>query len=390
MCILKIIPRRSFYTKILGVFSIVISLTATHAYPARIKDITTLSGVRGNQLIGYGLVVGLDGTGDRTGQAPFTEQSFRNMLLQFGVRIPQGKSVQLKNVAAVSVNATLPPFARIGQKIDVTVSSLGNATSLRGGTLMMVPLQGADHQTYAMAQGNVVVSGFGGQGADGSKVSVNITASGRIANGATVEKTIQSPYVKNGVLVFEINNPDFTTARRVAETINRELGYKAAQPIDAGAVAVLASKNHGIAKGDYLKHNSYVNLISDLENLKVTPGASAATVIVNARSGTIVVGQDVTVSPIAISHGNLSISITETPFVSQPQPFSERGETVEGRDSDVSIKEQEGKAFLFAPGPSLQEIVNAINKVGASPNDLIAILEAIKQSGALHADLEVI
>ncbi|WP_423202736.1 flagellar basal body P-ring protein FlgI [Legionella nagasakiensis] len=364
-------------------------LIAVNSQAARIKDITTLAGVRENQLVGYGLVVGLDGTGDRTAQAPFTDQTFRNMLLQFGIRLPAGKNVQLRNVAAVSVSAMLPPFARIGQKIDVTISSLGNAPSLRGGTLLMVPLRGADNQVYAMAQGNVVVSGFGARGADGSKVTVNVTASGRIANGATVEKTIESPYVHNGVIVFELNNPDFTTARRIAETINRELGYKAAQPLDAGAVAVQAGSNYSTSKGNYLKRNSYVSFISDLENLKVMPGESAARVVVNSRSGTIVVGQDVTISPIAISHGNLSISVSETPFVSQPGPFSD-GRTVQGKDSDVKIDQQKGRAFVFAPGPSLKEIVNALNKVGVAPGDLISILEAIKQAGALHADLEVI
>lgn len=355
---------------------------------ARIKDIATLAGVRDNQLIGYGLVVGLDGTGDKTGQVPFTDQTFRNMLLQFGIRMPEGRNVQLKNVAAVAISATLTPFARIGQKIDITVSSVGNAASLRGGSLLMVPLRGADNQIYAMAQGNVVVSGFGARGSDGSKVSVNSTATGRIANGATIEKAIEMPYVKNGFITFELNEPDFTTAQRVAETINHELGYAAAQPLDAGAVAVRVKKA-GFSKDNFLDKNSYVPFISGIENLKLQPGETAAKVVVNSRSGTIVVGQDVTISPIAVSHGNLSISVKENPYVSQPEPLS-LGRTVKGNDSDIKIAQQNNRAFVFAPGPSLKDLVDAINRVGVAPGDLISILEAIKQAGALHADLEII
>lgn len=355
---------------------------------ARIKDIATLSGVRDNQLIGYGLVVGLDGTGDKTGQVPFTDQTFRNMLLQFGIRMPEGRNVQLKNVAAVAISATLTPFARVGQKIDITVSSVGNAPSLRGGSLLMVPLRGADNQIYAMAQGNVVVSGFGARGSDGSKVSVNSTATGRIANGATIEKAIEMPYVKNGLITFELNEPDFTTAQRVADTINHELGYAAAQPLDAGAVAVHVKKA-GFSKENYLDKNPYVQFISGIENLKLQPGETAAKVVVNSRSGTIVVGQDVTISPIAVSHGNLSISVKENPFVSQPGPLSS-GRTVKGSDSDIKVTQQNNRAFVFAPGPSLKDLVDAINRVGVAPGDLISILEAIKQAGALHADLEII
>ncbi len=363
-------------------------LTLTTSYAARIKDITTLAGVRDNQLIGYGLVVGLDGTGDVTNQTPFTDQTFRNMLLQFGIRIPEGKRNQLRNVAAVSVSATLNPFARIGQKIDITVSSLGNSPSLRGGTLLMLPLHGADNLVYAVAQGNVVVSGVESKGSDGSSVSVNFTSTGRIPNGATVEKTIPMPYVQNGVIVFELLEPDFTTSKRISETINRELGYPAAQPIDAGAVAVKVDAI-GPTKTSYLKHNSYVNFISGLENLNVHPGEVAARVIANSRSGTIVVGQDVTVSPVGITHGNLTIAVTETPYVSQPGAFS-KGRTVKGKDSDVKISEQKSHVFVFAPAASLKDLVAALNRVGATPADLISILEAIKEAGALHADLEII
>lgn len=357
------------------------------AYAARIKDITSIAGIRDNQLIGYGLVVGLDGTGDRSNQAPFTDQTFRNMLLEFGIRLPEGKSIQLRNVAAVAISATLPPFSRIGQKIDITVSSLGNAPSLRGGSLLMTPLRGADHQVYAMAQGNVVVSGFGARGSDGSKVTVNVTATGRIANGATVERTIDMPYIQNGLITFELMEPDFTTAQRVAETINREFPYNIAQAIDAGAVAVRVKDR--VNKDNFLGHNSQVNLIADIENLTLNPGETSARIIVNSRSGTIVVGQDVTISPVAVAHGNLSVSVTENQFVSQPNAFAQ-GRTVRGNDSDVQIDQQKAHAFLLKTGASLKQLVDAINRVGAAPGDLIAILEAIKQAGALHADLEII
>lgn len=370
---------------VLGILMVL--MLQTPAMSSRIKDITNLAGVRENQLVGYGLVVGLDGTGDRTNQTPFTDQTFKNMLLDFGIRLPRDKSFVLRNVAAVAVTANLPPFVRIGQKIDVTVSSIGNAPSLRGGSLLLTPLKGADGQVYAMAQGNVVVSGFGGRGMDGSKVVVNILASGRISNGATVEQVVQQPYIRDGMVVFELTDPDFTTSKRIAQTINKELGYAAAQPIDAGAVAVKLNKS--IGKGSFLGRESYVNFISGIENLPVQPGDVAAKVIVNSRSGTIVVGQDVEISPVAVTHGNLTVSVSETPFVSQPGPFS-NGRTVKGSDSNVDINQQKGHAFLLKTGTSLKDLVDAINRSGAAPGDLVSILEAVKQAGALHADLEVI
>lgn len=357
------------------------------SFAVRIKDITNLAGVRDNQLIGYGLVVGLDGTGDRTNQTPFTDQTFRNMLLDFGIRVPRGRNFQLRNVAAVAVSAVLPPFARIGQKIDVTVSSIGNAPSLRGGSLLLVPLKGADNQVYAMAQGNVVVSGFGARGMDGSKVVVNSTATGRIANGATIEQAIPMPYIQDGMIIFELMTPDFTTSKRITETINKELGYTAAEAIDAGAVAVKLNKS--VSKSNFMGNNSYVSFISGLENLPIQPAAVAAKVIINSRSGTIVVGQDVHITPVAVAHGNLTVSVSETPFVSQPQPFS-NGRTVRGTNSNVDIDQQKSRAFLLGSGTSLKDLVNAINKVGAAPADLVEILEAVKQSGALQADIEVI
>ena len=362
---------------------------------ARIKDIANLAGVRENQLIGYGLVVGLDGTGDKTSQAPFTDQTFQNMLLAFGIHLPVGKNTQLKNVAAVALSAILPPFGRIGQKIDVVVSSLGNATSLRGGSLLMTPLTGADGKVYGMAQGNVVVSGFGAQGADGSKVIVNVTSSGTISNGATIEKTIDTPYVKNGEITLELMQPDFTTAERVEKAINHEFGYHVARAIDASAITIKVGtlfqfKDDGVTQSlsdDELK-SRYVPLISRIENINLKPAEIGARVIVNSRTGTIVIGRNVTISAVAVSHGNLSVIIKERPFVSQPGEFSS-GTTVSGSASDININ-QSNRAFVFSPGASLNDLVDAINRVGAAPGDLIAILEAIKAAGALHADLEVI
>lgn len=366
---------------------LMMGLIVSCSYATRIKDITSLSGVRDNQLIGYGLVVGLDGTGDRTTQAPFTDQTFRNMLLDFGIRLPRQKNFQLRNVAAVAVSANLPPFSRIGQKIDITVSSLGNAKSLRGGSLILTPLRGADNNIYAMAQGNVVVSGFGAQGMDGSKVTVNITATGRIANGATIENVVPAPYIIDNMIIFELHQPDFTTSQRIADSINHELGYSVAQPMDAGAVAVRINKN--LKKDNFLDHNSFVSFISGIENLQVEPAGAPAKVIVNSRSGTIVVGRDVRISAVAVAHGNLTVSVSETPFVSQPNAFA-GGRTVKGSDSNVDIAQQKSRAFVLKPGASLKEMVDSINRVGAAPGDLVAILEAVKQAGALHADLEII
>lgn len=373
--------------RLLAIISLLLSIIFTSSNAARIKDIATLDGIRDNQLVGYGLVVGLDGTGDKTSQLLYTEQTFRNMLLEFGIRLPPNKRLQSKNIAAVALSATLPPFASIGQKIDITISSLGDAKSLRGGTLLLAPLRGADKNVYAMAQGNVVVSGFGAQGRDGSKVTVNVTATGRIPNGATVEKTVHMPYIKNSYIKFLLNQPDFTTAERIARTINDEYGFHVAQPLSAGAVAVKLTKS--VHKDNFMKGNSYVKFISGIENLTVRPGEVAAKVIVNSRSGTIVLGQDVTISPVAVSHGNLSVSVTENPQVSQPNAFS-LGQTKRVNDSDVQINQQTSRAFLLKPGPTLKQLVDAINRVGAAPGDLVAILEAVKQAGALHGELEVI
>lgn len=380
-----------------SIIIIYLLVAASSSEGARIKDITAIEGVRDNQLIGYGLVVGLDGTGDRTSQAPFTTQSFQNMLLDFGIRIPNNSTSQLKNVAAVAVSAVLPPFSRNGQKIDVTILSLGNATSLRGGSLLMTPLRGADGKVYAVSQGSVVVSGFGAQGQDGSKVTVNVTSSGTIPNGALVENTIDTPFVKNGSIIFTLMQPDFTTAERIEKAINTGLGSNAAKALDASAVAVRVSSVSPAAytyKGDVentddVDRSKYVPLISKIQNLELNPAEISAKVIVNSRTGTIVIGHNVTLAPVAVSHGNLSVVISEREFVSQPNAFA-GGKTVKGKASDINVNQQQGRAFVFAPGPSLNDVVQAINSVGAAPGDLIAILEAIKAAGALNADMQVI
>lgn len=360
---------------------------------ARIKDITSIAGVRDNQLVGYGLVVGLDGTGDIINQAPFTDQTFKNMLLQFGIKIPFDKAAQLKNIAAVAVSAKLPPFAKIGQKIDITVLSLGNAVSLRGGSLLLTPLRGADGKVYAMAQGNVIISGFGAAGSDGSKMVVNVTSSGTIPNGATVEAMIDTPFVQNGEIIFELMRPDFTTAVKIEKAINKEFGYKVAEAQDAGSVVInfyhLNYKGEAGPTDIMSERRRYVPLISRIENIELTPAEVGARVIANARTGTIVIGEKVTISPVAVSHGNLTVSVSERPYVSQPQGFSQ-GQTVTGAASDITINQENARAFLLSPGASLNDLVEAINRVGAAPGDLIAILEAVKAAGALNADLEII
>jgi flagellar P-ring protein precursor FlgI len=346
----------------------------------RIKDLAGIGGVRANQLVGYGLVVGLDGSGDQVIQAPFTVQSLKSMLAQLGVNVPANVNPQLTNIAAVMVTAELPPFSKPGQTIDVTVSSLGNAKSLRGGALLMTPLKGPDGQTYALAQGSLIVSGFGAEGSDGSSVTVNVPSAGRIPNGAIVERGVPSPFGTEPVMVMNLNSPDFTTAQRVATSINESLGAGTARPLDAVSIEVLAPRDPG----------EKVAFVSVLENLQVDPAAAAAKVVVNSRNGTIVIGSEVRVERAAVAHGNLTVTIAESINVSQPGPFASSGQTVVTPDSEVSIGEESARMFLLEPGITLQELVSAVNKVGAAPGDLIAILEALQQAGALRAQLVVI
>lgn len=354
---------------------------AEQAYADRVKDLASVAGVRNNQLVGYGLVVGLNGTGDQTTQAPFTVQGIVNMLTQFGVTVPTGVRMQLKNVAAVTIHAELPPFAKPGQKIDITIASIGNAKSLRGGSLLMAPMRGADGNVYALAQGNLVVGGFGASGNDGSSVTVNIPSAGRIPNGATVERAVPSDFLTRESIVLNLNVPDFTTSNRLAMQINQTMGEGTAQSLDAVSVAVRAP----------LDTSQRTAFVAALENLEVEPGEVQARVIVNSRTGTVVIGSNVRVTPAAVSHGSLVVTISERPFVSQPiAPFSNAGETIALPDSDVSITQEDASMFLFEPGTSLDEIVQAVNRVGAAPGDLVAILEALKQAGALRAELVVI
>lgn len=342
----------------------------------RIKDLASIAGVRSNQLIGYGLVVGLDGTGDKT---KFTGQSLRNMLVEMGINIPPGTDPKSKNVAAVSIHADLPPFVKPGQKIDVTVSSLGDAKSLRGGSLLMTPLKGADGNIYAMAQGNLVVGGFGADAADGSRVTVNIPSAGRVPNGATVERTVKNAFNVGDHIILNLHNPDFTTVSRLTDSINHTLGKGTARSMDASSVKVNAPRDP----------SQRVPFLSLIENLELNPGEAPAKVVVNSRSGTVVIGQHVRVSPAAVTHGNLSVTISADAEVSQPDPLSQ-GQTVITPNFDVEITEEDSRMFVFDPGVSLDEIVRAVNQVGAAPGDLVAILEALKQSGALRAELVVI
>jgi flagellar P-ring protein precursor FlgI len=345
----------------------------------RIKDLASIAGVRSNQLVGYGLVVGLDGSGDQTSQTPFTVQSLENMLKQFGINLPPGVNPQLKNIAAVSVHADLPAFAKPGQTIDITVSSIGNAKALRGGSLLMTPMKGADGKVYAIAQGNLIVSGFGAS-ADGSSITVNIPSVGRIPNGATVERAVPNPFGKGPHVVLNLHTADFTTATRMATSINQTIGPATAHAIDATSVRVNAP----------LDSSQRVAYVALLESLQVEPGDAAAKVIVNSRTGTVVIGQNVRVKPAAVSHGSLVVTISANPIVSQPAPFSRGGQTAVVPQSDIEITEENNRMFLFEPGVSLGEIVRAVNEVGAAPGDLVAILEALKQSGSLKAELIVI
>ncbi|MDH3645489.1 MAG: flagellar basal body P-ring protein FlgI [Gammaproteobacteria bacterium] len=361
-------------------FSILIcGLTSQQVCAERIKDLAAIAGVRTNQLVGYGLVVGLEGTGDQTSQAPFTVQSMKNFLQQFGVTVPENSNPQLKNVAAVSLHAELPPFAKPGQSIDITVSSLGNASSLRGGSLLMAPLRGADGEIYALAQGNVIVSGFGASGNDGSRVTVNTTSAGRIPNGAMVERSVPSNFTTMPAVFLNLHTPDFTTANRLTEAVNEMLGDGTAQSLDPTSIKIAAP----------IDPSQRISFVSVLENIELEPADAPARVIVNSRTGTVVIGSHVRVSPAAVSHGSLTVTITESPQVSQPGAFSD-GDTVVVNRSDIEIIEDQQRMFLFEPGVTLNEIVTAVNQVGAAPGDLVAILEALKQAGSLHAELIVI
>ncbi|GHH46391.1 MULTISPECIES: flagellar basal body P-ring protein FlgI [Gammaproteobacteria] len=356
----------------LGVF-----LAPAHA--ERVKDLAQVGGVRSNPLVGYGLVVGLDGTGDRTSQTPFTVQSLRNLLNELGVNVPGNVNPQLKNVAAVAIHADLPAFAKPGQPIDVTVSSIGNSVSLRGGTLLMAPLKGADGQVYALAQGNLVVGGFGAEGRDGSRVSVNVPSVGRIPGGAIVERALPDVFAGTGEITLNLHQPDFTTASRLVAVLDSTFGPGSAHAIDGGTVA-LRSPTDSSAR---------INFLAQVENLELTPGEAAAKIVINSRTGTVVIGSAVRVMPAAVSHGSLTVTVGESLNVSQPNAFA-NGQTVVTPQSQITANAEGSHMFKFQGGVTLDQIVKAVNEIGAAPGDLVAILEALKQVGALQAELEVI
>ena len=359
--------------------SVAMAIVPLGAQAERIKDLATVQGVRPNQLIGYSLVVGLDGSGDQTTQTPFTVQSIVNMLTQMGVNVPGGTSMQLKNVAAVVVTANLPPFSRPGELIDVTVSSIGNAKSLRGGTLLMSPLKGADNQIYAMAQGNILVGGSGAS-ANGSKVQVNHLAVGRIPGGATVERQVATSLGEAGYIQLELSSADFTTAHRVVEAINLLRGANTASALDGRVIRVKAPA------GD----NERVAFMAEIENITIDPGQGSARVILNPRTGSVVMNQPVMLESCAVSHGNLSVVVSTEPVISQPAPFSNTGQTVSTARSQVEIRQDAGQVMMLKGAASLSDVVKALNSIGATPQDLLAILQALKASGALHAELEII
>ncbi len=348
------------------------------AEAARIKEVANIAGKRSNQLTGFGLVFGLDGTGDQATQAPFTPQALAAFLQQNGITLPPGVQMQPRNLAAVVVTAELPAFAQPGQRIDVNVSSAGNAKSLRGGLLLQTALRGADGQVYAIAQGNLIVGGAGAS-AGGAKVQINHLAAGRVPEGATVERAVPTSFSRNGVLQLDLQSDDFATARAVAETINRVKGAGIAQALDGRVVQVRLPASP----------NDHVAFLADIENLDVTLQKPAARVVINSRTGSVVMNESVTLASCAVAHGSLTVTVTSTPLVSQPGPFS-GGKTVQAEKNDIAITQQGGQLMHLPAGAKLADVVRALNTLGATPQDLQAILQAMKSAGALNAEIEVI
>ena len=347
---------------------------------ARIKEVAAVEGVRTNQLTGFGLVVGLDGTGDQTTQMPYTSQGLSNYLQQMGITLSAAgaSQLQLKNVAAVLVTAQLPAFARPGQAIDVNVSSMGNSKSLKGGMLISTALRGVDGEVYALAQGNLIISGAGASGG-GSKVQINHLSAGRIPGGGQVERSVPTPLLEGDTIALGLTSSDFQTARRVAESINRRFGQGYARALDGRTVEVRAP----------VDPNARVSFIAEMEELQLENSIPSAKVVINARTGSIVLNQAVTLGPCAIAHGNLSITISSTPVISQPNPLS-AGQTVVAQKSNIQITQEPGILMQIPASPQLADVVRALNVLGATPQDLLAILQAIKAAGALNAELEVI
>ncbi|MGM7319364.1 flagellar basal body P-ring protein FlgI [Idiomarina sp. ST10R2A5] len=362
--------------KFIALLVSLMSMLVAPVQASRIKDIASVQGIRDNQLIGYGLVVGLPGTGEQT---PFTDQTFRTMLGNFGINIPANERPKIDNVAAVAVHADLPAFAKPGQKIDVTVSSVGSADSLTGGTLLQTFLKGANGEVYAVAQGSLIVGGLGAEGNDGSRIVINTPTVGRIPNGGVVEREVLSGFGSSDYFTFNLHQSDFTTAKRMAETINGIVGEGTAQAVDATSVRVRAPRDM----------NQRVSYMSTLENLEVQQAAAAAKIIVNSRTGTIVVGQNVELRPAAVAHGNMQVTIAENVNVDQPNPFGQ-GETVVTPQSIIDVNQDDARMFVFEPGTTLNDLVRAVNQIGAAPGDMIAVLEALKQAGALSGELIVI
>jgi len=353
-------------------------LWPVQAQATRIKEVAAIQGVRSNALTGYGLVVGLDGTGDQTTQTPFTTQSLQAMLQQMGVTVPAGASMQLRNVAAVMVTAQLPAFAQPGQTIDINVSSLGNAKSLRGGTLIATPLKGADGRIYAMAQGNLIVGGAGAS-AGGSKVQINHLSAGRIPEGATVEASVPTPLLEGSSIQLCLNAADFNNARSVAQAINAAKGAGVAMARDGRTVSVAVPADPG----------ERIGFLADIENLRIELAKPAARVVLNARTGSVVLNESVTLGACAVAHGSLSVTISSTPSVSQPAPFSQ-GQTTVTEKTDITITQQGGALMQLPVGAKLADVVRALNSLGATPQDLLAILQAMRTAGALQAEIEVI
>jgi flagellar P-ring protein precursor FlgI len=372
-------PRRSLAELAFALcFVLALVFGSTTAGAMRIKELASVQGVRSNALTGYGLVVGLDGTGDQTTQTPFTTQSLQAMLQQLGVTVPAGTAMQLRNVAAVIVTAQLPAFAQPGQAIDVNVSSLGNAKSLRGGTLIATPLKGADGRIYAVAQGNLIVGGAGASAA-GSKVQINHLLAGRIPDGATVEAAVPTPLLQGDSIQLDLRASDFNTARSVAQAINAAKGEGTAVARDGRTVAVRVPAEAG----------ARVAFLADVENLPVQLASPSARVVLNARTGSIVLNESVTLGPCAVAHGSLSVTISTTPMVSQPNAFGQ-GQTTVTERADITVAQQPGSLIQLPAGARLADVVRALNALGATPQDLLAILQAMRTAGALKAEIEVI
>ena len=362
----------------LALLPLAVALPAA-AQAIRVKEIASVQGVRTNQLTGYGLVVGLDGTGDQTTQMPYTSQSLNNYLQQLGLSLPQGANMQLKNVAAVMVTAQLPAFAQPGQMIDVTVSSVGNAKSLRGGTLITTPLKGADGEIYALAQGNLLVGGAGAS-AGGSKVQINHLSAGRVPGGAQVERAVATPFALGDTIDLGLSSNDFQTASRVTDAINKAMGPGVANAVDGRVIRLRAPADP----------SARVGFLARVEEVRLDAAVPTARVIINSRTGSIVMNQAVSLSACAVSHGNLSVSISSTPVISQPNPLSVGGQTVVAEKANIQISQDKGSLIQIDAAPQLSDVVRALNSLGATPQDLLAILQAIKASGAMNAELEVI